>query len=62
MELRGEALEPPYRLCITVSPNSNIMRIVSHIDACCVWVHYLQTWIFGSQPPRQFFPLPSISL
>ena len=37
------------------------MRTIAHIDSRRVWVHYLKTWILGSQPPRQFFPLLSIA-
>src|SRR5271156_731433 len=42
IEIRCEALEPPYGICIAVRADSNIMCTVSHIDPRCIRVHYLE--------------------
>src|SRR5215469_612353 len=61
MQIRGEALEPSYRLRITIRPYGHVMRTVAHIDSRGVRMYHLQTWVFRLQPSCQLLPDLSVS-
>src|SRR5437867_11229409 len=60
MQAGGETRKSTNGFRVLVRADRYVMRAVSHIDSRGVGMDDLQTWVFGSQPPAQFFSLLAI--